>query len=65
VPFESVCHRRRPPPLRERPPPLRALLLRLVCPRELADRCDDPLEYPEKASELAPLLCVALPLPLP
>jgi len=43
--------RRLPPPLRELPPLLRALppleralLLRLAWPRELASRCDEPLE---------------------
>jgi hypothetical protein len=47
---------------------LRALL-RLCAPRELADRSDAPLEYPENASD-RPLLalrcdvCALLPLSL-
>src|SRR6186713_2174376 len=39
--------RRLPPP----PPPLLRALLRLDWPRLLAARCDEPLEYPENASE--------------
>jgi hypothetical protein len=54
--FHAIPHRRRPPPLR---PLLRPLLLRLLCPRWLAERCELPLEYPENASELAPLRVVA------
>src|SRR3954453_2161855 len=56
-------HRRLPPPLRE--PPLRELLLRLLWPRELADRCDAPLEYPENASDPPPLRCVPAVLRVP
>jgi len=52
IPHPGRCHRRLPPPPRE------PLLLRLDCPRELADLCDVPLEYPEKASEPPPLRCV-------
>jgi hypothetical protein len=37
-------------PLRAPPEPRELLTLR--CPRELDARCDEPLEYPEKASEL-------------
>src|SRR5215471_12364326 len=56
-------HRRLPPP------PPRELLL-LFWPRALDERCDLPLEYPEKASE-PPLLrcclaaCALLPSPYP
>jgi len=53
------AHRRRPPPLRE------PLLLRLLWPRELADRCDAPLEYPENASDPPPLRCVPAVLRVP
>ena len=50
----SVTGHSRPP--RERPPPELRELLTLRCPRELDARCEEPLEYPEKALELLLLL---------
>jgi hypothetical protein len=44
-----------------RPPPE---LLRLRWPRELADRVELPLEYPENASDRVPLRSPLVRLPL-
>jgi hypothetical protein len=52
--FVAIPQRRRPPPPRERPPPPR-----LAPPRWVADRVDRLLEYPENASELRALGCLA------
>jgi hypothetical protein len=49
----QAVHRPRPPPLRLRDA---ELLLRLAWPRELAAFCEEPLEYPENASERELLL---------
>jgi hypothetical protein len=50
VAYQEFAFHLRPP--RELP--------RLFCPRWLAERSERPLEYPENASELAPLRCRVL-----